>query len=169
VSTKTKVLLIVVAIFLYLTWNVFTQMNDNRGYAPLQPIPFSHKIHAGDNKIPCLYCHSNVERSTAATVPSMATCMGCHNMVATGKPNIIELRKAYQEKKVIEWNRVHSLPDFVYFNHSMHIAKGIECQTCHGPVEQMEVVYQYRRLNMGDCVTCHRENKASIQCNTCHN
>ncbi len=168
-TTRTKILLPVVAIFLYLTWNVFTEMNNNRGYAPIQPLSFSHKIHAGDNKIPCLYCHSNAERSSSATVPSMQTCMGCHNMVATSKPTIQSLRQIYSEGKVIDWVRIHRVPDFVYFNHSRHIAKGIACQTCHGPVEKMEVVYQFRRLNMGDCVTCHRENKASIQCNTCHN
>lgn len=153
----------------YAFWRLSAETNNNVGYAPVQPLAFSHKIHSGQNKIPCLYCHTNAERSPHATVPSMNICMGCHNVVATNKPEIMKLRQAYTDKRSVEWIRIHSVPDFVYFNHSAHIAKGVACQTCHGPVETMERVYQVRRLNMGDCVTCHRQNKASISCNTCHN
>jgi len=99
----------------------------------------------------------------------MNVCMGCHNVVATGKAHVVTLRQEFEAGRAIEWIRIHDMPDFVYFSHQQHLAKGIECQTCHGPVETMERVYQARRLNMGDCVSCHRQNNAPTSCNTCHN
>lgn len=168
-SIKTKATIGILVILFYGVWRVSSETNNNVGYAPVQPLDFSHKIHSGDNKIPCLYCHTNAERSPNATVPSINICMGCHNVVATGKPEIVKLRQHYESGRPIEWVRIHSLPDFVYFSHQRHLAKGIECQTCHGPVETMPRVYQVRRLNMGDCVSCHRNNNAPTSCNTCHN
>lgn len=141
---------------------------SNQGYIPDQPIPFSHKIHAGDNKIPCMYCHSSVERSRHATVPAMNVCMNCHSVVAVDKPNIIKLTEAYNTGKGIQWNRVHSIPDHAIFSHQWHIRKGFDCSECHGPVETMDKIYQFRKLNMGDCVSCHRQHEASTDCNTCH-
>lgn len=168
-SFKSKIGLFVVLAVVYGLWWLSAETNNNVGYAPQQPLAFSHKIHSGDNKIPCLYCHTNAERSPFATVPAMNICMGCHNVVATGKPEVVKLRQEYEAGRPIEWVRIHDMPDFVYFSHQQHLAKGIECQTCHGPVETMERVYQARRLNMGDCVSCHRQNNAPTSCITCHN
>jgi hypothetical protein len=129
---------------------------SNQGYAPEQPIPFSHKLHAGDNKIACQYCHADVEKSRHASVPPVATCMNCHRVVKTESPLIQQITKAYNENKPIEWVRVHELPDFAYFPHKTHVGAGVSCQTCHGPVETMEKVYQYGALTMGWCMECHK-------------
>jgi hypothetical protein len=149
---------------------VKTSFGYNNGYAPEQPIPFSHELHVGQNKIQCQYCHSQVEFSKSSNVPSLATCMNCHQQVATDKEPIKKLRDAYSEGKSIEWVRVHMLPDHVQFNHQAHVARGVNCQTCHGPIETMEKVYQYSDLSMGWCINCHREpeNKAPLNCTTCH-
>ena len=129
---------------------------SNQGYAPEQPIPFSHRLHAGENKIACQYCHSDVERSRHASVPPVATCMNCHRVVKTDSPWIQKVTKAYNENRPIEWIRVHELPDFAYFPHKTHIGAGVSCQTCHGPIETMDRVYQYSKLTMGWCLECHR-------------
>lgn len=147
---------------------LLAELNTNVGYAPVQPIPFSHKIHAGINKIPCLYCHAEAEKSRHATVPPMSVCMGCHKSVAVTKENIVKLAAAYKADTAIAWIRVHELPDYVYFAHRWHLARGIACQTCHGPVETMDRVVQAAPLTMGWCLDCHRQNGASIQCITCH-
>lgn len=153
----------------------------NKGYAPDQPIAFSHELHVGTHKIQCQYCHNQVERSKSSNIPSLATCMNCHQQVA-GKPGeeavpgykntdeIKKLRDAYNDGKSIEWVRVHMLPDHVTFNHQAHVAKGVSCQTCHGEIEKMAKVTQYSDLSMGWCVNCHRqpENKAPLNCTTCH-
>ncbi|MFN3697788.1 MAG: cytochrome c3 family protein [Pseudobdellovibrio sp.] len=144
----------------------------NKGYAPEQPIAFSHELHVGKNKIQCQYCHNQVERSKSSNIPSLATCMNCHQQVAgRNDPDAIKkLRDAYSEGKTIEWVRVHMLPDHVQFNHQAHVTKGVSCQTCHGEIEKMAKVYQYTDLSMGWCVNCHRqpENKAPLNCTTCH-
>jgi len=144
------------------------RLGDNRGYAPEQPIPFSHKKHAGDNKIPCMYCHSNADKSRSSTIPSMNVCMNCHSVVKTDSPLIQQVRSAYEKGEAFEWVKVHDLPDFVYFNHKRHIAKGVACQTCHGDVAQMDRITQVKTLNMGFCIDCHRANKAPTDCSTCH-
>lgn len=142
----------------------------NTGYAPEQPIPFDHSLHVQTNKIQCQYCHNQVERSSHSNVPALSTCMNCHLTVKTDSPYIQKLRDAYDKKQPINWVKVHMLPDHVRFNHSAHIMKGVNCQTCHGPVETMQKVYQFSTLNMGWCVNCHRqpENKAPLNCSTCH-
>ena len=147
-----------------------TSFGYNTGYAPEQPIPFSHELHVGTHKIQCQYCHNQVEYSKSSNIPSLATCMNCHQQVATDKENIKKIRDAYADGKPIEWVKVHMLPDHVQFNHSAHIAKGVNCSTCHGPIETMAKVYQYSDLSMGWCVNCHRqpENKAPLNCTTCH-
>ena len=153
----------------------------NKGYAPDQPIAFSHELHVGTHKIQCQYCHNQVERSKSSNIPSLSTCMNCHQQVA-GKPGeeavpgykntdeIKKLRDAYNDGKSIEWVRVHMLPDHVTFNHQAHVGKGVSCQTCHGEIEKMAKVTQYSDLSMGWCVNCHRqpENKAPLNCTTCH-
>ncbi len=127
-----------------------------QNYAPTQPIPFSHKRHAGDFKIPCLYCHASAERAAHAEVPGLETCMNCHSVVKTDSPHIQKVKEHFDAKKPMEWVKVHVLPDFVRFNHKRHISAGVACQTCHGPVETMEKVYQWAGLNMGWCMDCHR-------------
>ncbi len=160
-------LLLVVAVLGAGAWAFFDSFS-NIGYAPTQPIPFSHKVHAGVNKIPCLYCHSSAERSRHATVPAGNVCMNCHIVVATDKPNVQKLASLYQAGQVVPWVRVHRLPDHVYFPHKWHVAKGIACQQCHGAVETMDVVKQVQPLKMGWCITCHRQNKATQECSACH-
>jgi len=153
------------------------EVGVQQGYAPEQPINFSHKIHAGDYEIDCKYCHSTVEKSKSASIPSLNTCMNCHKYVkASDKYNgktSPEIQKIYNaigydgdnmeyiegyEQKPIEWVRIHNLPDLSYFNHSQHVVVGkVECQTCHGPIEEMEKVEQFATLQMGWCIDCHRE------------
>jgi mono/diheme cytochrome c family protein len=128
------------------------------GYQPTQPIAFSHKLHAGEHQINCAYCHTSVYKGKSANIPSANICMNCHSQIKTESPQIQKIYKAIEQNKPIEWVRVHNLPDLAYFNHSQHtVAGGLECKQCHGPIEQMEVVYQYSPLTMGWCINCHRE------------
>ncbi|WP_245327450.1 c-type cytochrome [Hymenobacter fodinae] len=129
-----------------------------QGYQPTQPIAFSHKLHAGENQINCAYCHTSVYKSKSANIPSANICMNCHSQVKTESPEIKKIYRAIERKQPIQWVRIHNLPDLAYFNHSQHTqVGGIECQTCHGPIQNMEVVYQYSPLTMGWCINCHRE------------
>jgi hypothetical protein len=129
----------------------------HQGYAPAQPIAFPHKVHAGDNKIACLYCHSAARTSRHAGIPSANVCMNCHSMLEKQTVEIEKLQEAVQEHRPISWVKVHNLPDFVYFNHSQHVLSGVACQKCHGPVEQMDRVQQVSPLTMGWCLSCHRD------------
>ena len=170
-------------------------------YEPDQPIAYSHRLHAGELSIDCQYCHSGAERSSFAGVPAASTCMNCHKFVTAAWGAVLEedklaaaekrparkivspeLAKLYAAvgppEKPIVWNRVHQLPDFVYFDHRPHVYAGVKCQTCHGPVETMDKVRQVESLSMGWCVNCHRQvnqtgvnNKpvhAPVDCATCH-
>ena len=139
-----------------------------RGYKPEQPINYSHVVHVQKNNIECQYCHSGVNKSPYATIPSLETCMGCHKNVKTESDEIKKLTKHWEEGKPIEWEPVHHLPEHVYFTHERHVKAGIGCQSCHGQVQQMEVVEKASSMKMGFCVSCHRENGASIDCLTCH-
>lgn len=137
-----------------------------KGYAPKQPIAFSHKIHAGDYQIDCQYCHTGVRKSKSANIPSLNICMNCHSQVKTSSPQIQKLTAAYENNDPIEWVRIHNLPDLAYFNHSQHVEVGeIECQTCHGPIEEMEVVRQHSLLTMGWCIDCHRKTEVNAKGN----
>jgi hypothetical protein len=129
-----------------------------QNYGPVQPIPFSHKIHAGKFNIPCLYCHGAAEYAAHAEVPGVELCMNCHSVVKTDSPYIRQVKEAYDTNKPIKWVKVHVLPDFVKFNHKRHIAAGVQCETCHGPIQKMDKVYQFSGLHMGWCVNCHRNN-----------
>ena len=134
-----------------------------------QPIAFSHKIHAGDNKIQCQYCHGGVRRGTAAGIPSERLCMGCHQLVAANRPEIIRLRDAFQKNQPIPWMRVNVIGDFVYFNHYPHVAKMIPCQKCNGEIQAMaEVRLAVNLADMAFCVDCHRQHAAPVDCYTCH-
>jgi len=134
-----------------------SRVGIHQGYAPAQPIAFPHKVHAGDNKIPCLYCHYGARTSRHAGIPPASVCMNCHNLVEKQTVEIEKLKEAVQEQRPIKWIKVHNLPDFVYFNHSQHVLSGVACQRCHGSVEQMDRVQQVSPLTMGWCLECHRE------------
>ena len=179
------VLVVFVAVGVSVGW--FRNAFYDRGYAPEQPIQYSHKLHAGDLHIDCKYCHFNAERGKHAGVPPSSVCLGCHGpdkgAVANDKPEIQRLlklinndqgyytstdlkregeaepdTKTVYEGGVVHWNRVHKLPDFVYFPHKWHVAAGVACQTCHGPIQEMAVVRQFAPLTMGWCMECHRKN-----------
>ena len=134
-----------------------SRVGIHQGYSPDQPIAFSHKIHAGDNKVPCLYCHYAARTSRHAGIPPLSVCMNCHNLLEKQTVDIEKLKEAVQERRPVRWIKVHNLPDFVYFNHSQHVLSGVACQRCHGPVERMERVQQAAPLTMGWCLECHRE------------
>lgn len=135
---------------------------------PAQPIPFSHKVHAGDKQIDCFFCHATVDRSAEAGMPEMSTCMLCHEHVAPWLPPVFEERQKTAELEVIEWIRVIDLPDFAHFNHAMHLQAGVDCGVCHGNVKSMDRITMPHALDMGFCVDCHRENGASDDCFVCH-
>ncbi len=136
--------------------------------APVQPVPFSHRIHAGENAMGCTMCHVYAPHSPVAGIPSLERCNGCHRFVAGDKPVIQALNQAFADKKPIEWNRVYRLPDHVYFTHERHVAAGVRCQSCHGEVETMDVVRQVPPLTMGWCLDCHHLRSAPTDCWTCH-
>lgn len=133
-----------------------------KGYAPAQPIPFSHQLHAGTLKISCAYCHSGASKSRAAGVPSVETCMGCHSVTKTDKPAIQTLARAYANNEPIAWQRVHTLPDHVFFDHRPHVNAGIACQTCHGEVQNMPVLRREMGMRMANCLACHRDPHAAL-------
>lgn len=124
---------------------------------PVQPIFFSHKLHAGQYKIDCLYCHSSADVSQIAAMPSVEVCMGCHRVVQTQRPEVQKLAGYAARAEPIPWVRIHHLAEFVQFNHGRHVRAEVECQECHGPVEEMDVVYLYASLRMGWCLECHAQ------------
>ncbi len=143
-----------------------------QGYQPTQPIAFSHQLHAGQYEIDCNYCHTGVRKSKNANIPSPNICMNCHTVIQnvggqTGmSPEIQKIYAAVESNTPIEWVRIHNLPDLAYFNHAQHVeVGGLDCQTCHGPVQEMEVVYQYSPLTMGWCINCHRETQVNAEGN----
>lgn len=140
--------------FVVFVW--FSPDNLEVGYQPEQPIKYSHKLHAGQLAIDCRYCHYTVDKAAAAAIPPTEVCMNCHRFVKTDSPEIQKIAKSYEENKPIEWVKVHMLPDYVYFNHNRHVNSGVSCVSCHGRVDQMEVVYQAKSLSMGWCLDCHR-------------
>lgn len=164
-------------------WGFLKGIGVEQNYQPTQPIAFSHEIHAGQNQVDCNYCHSSARHSKSAGVPSANVCMNCHMYIAEGQSEqgTREIEKIYAaigwdkdsrayiedyEEKPIEWVRIHNLPDLAYFNHSQHVVAGqVECQTCHGPIEEMEEVYQYSSLTMGWCINCHRETEVKMEDN----
>ena len=133
-----------------------------------QPLEFSHRIHAGDYKIQCQYCHPYVRRGPVAGIPSVKLCMGCHNTIAIEQPEILKLANYWKQLDPIPWVRVHNLPNYVRFTHRRHVEANINCQTCHGEVNKMESAVQVAPLTMNWCVTCHEERAASKDCLLCH-
>ena len=196
-NTFLKVLstIFLVLIGIYIFFGTLFKVGVDEGYQPIQPIAFSHKIHAGDNKIDCQYCHSSAKHSKHSGIPSVNVCMNCHKSISEVAENTVleledgvvlgkaeldkEIEKVYKAagwdaenleytgvEKPIKWVRIHNLPDFVYFNHSQHVTvQGVKCQKCHGPVEEMEEMYQHSPLTMGWCIDCHRETKVDLKGN----
>jgi len=126
------------------------------GYQPVQPVPYSHALHAGELGIDCRYCHTTVERAAKAAVPPATTCMNCHSQVKKDSDKLAPIRAAFAENEPVKWVRVHDLPDYVYFNHMAHVNAAIGCETCHGRIDQMVKVYQSKPLTMGWCIDCHK-------------
>jgi hypothetical protein len=168
------VLLVVLAVGWYVQPDRYT-----RGYAPSQPIPYSHSLHGGTLKIPCEYCHSTVLKSHQAGIPAVEKCMNCHRVTKTDSPSIRQLSSVFASDKPMLWQRIHSLPGYVFFDHRPHVHAGILCQTCHGEVQTMEVVSQRMSLRMANCLGCHRNPKEALpayaaiakgpeNCNACH-
>ncbi|WP_439879948.1 c-type cytochrome [Pontibacter sp. MBLB2868] len=165
-AVRTLVVLIFVVVVLDLTIDKVMGIGIQQGYQPKQPIAFSHKLHAGENQINCNYCHTTVYKSKSASIPSANICMNCHSQIKKESPEIQKIYRALERNRPIEWVRIHNLPDLAYFNHSQHTqVGGIECQTCHGPIQEMDVVYQYSPLTMGWCIDCHRETPLNTEGN----
>ncbi len=137
-------------------WYWFSPAFTDVGYRPRQPIPFSHRLHVGRLGLDCRYCHSTVEQSNKARLPSTYVCMGCHSTILPKSPKLSLLIKSFRTGEAIPWVKVHRLPDYVYFDHSAHIAAGVGCESCHGRIDRMEVVYQAKTLSMSWCLSCHR-------------
>ncbi len=139
-----------------IVWYYFSPYNLQVGYAPEQPVPYSHRLHVGELGMDCRYCHANVERSAEAMIPPTQTCMGCHAVVHPESARLAPVRESMETDRSVEWVRVHKLPDHAYFDHSAHLAVGVGCVSCHGRIDQMEVVVQDQPLSMGWCLDCHR-------------
>jgi len=152
--------------------NISVQMGDTTFLR--QPINFSHQIHAGRLGMNCLYCHYGAEKSAIANIPPVGTCMGCHKLAMTDRPEIQKLTGYWERGEQVPWVEVYRLPDYVKFNHKRHVKAGFACQSCHGPVQDMSVLYEYPPLKMGWCVSCHRQNldnpnfPATMDCIACH-
>ncbi len=187
---KIVAIIALILIVTYLLFNSLMGIGIDQGYQPIQPIAFSHKIHAGDNKIDCQYCHSSAKHSKTSGVPTANVCMNCHKSISEYTGNgteteeqlkfyTAEIQKIYEAvgwdadnfkykenyvEKPIEWVRIHNLPDFAYYNHSQHVTvAGIACQKCHGPVETMDDMYQFSPLTMGWCIDCHKETEVNME------
>jgi hypothetical protein len=131
-------------------------LQTSQGITLAQPVPFSHDHHTAVLGIHCVYCHTSVEESASAGIPPTQTCMNCHSQIWADSPMLEPVRESYRTKESIEWARIHDLPDFAYFNHSIHIKKGVGCETCHGPINEMPLVRQHATLQMQWCLDCHR-------------
>jgi hypothetical protein len=160
----------IVAVLLSVGGIVYAAYAINAGYfitdvnvARDQSVPFSHKHHVIDDGIDCRYCHTSVETSNFAGIPPTETCMSCHSQLWTNAEMLAPVRESYRTGKSLQWTRVHDLPDFVYFNHSIHVSKGIGCSTCHGRVDQMPLVYKVNTLYMQWCVECHRNPERNVR------
>ncbi|MEN9841965.1 MAG: hypothetical protein RL376_1765 [Verrucomicrobiota bacterium] len=126
------------------------------GYAPTQPVPFSHALHAGQLGVDCRFCHVGVDKSGVSSVPSAQTCMNCHSIIKTDSPLLAPVRESYATGNPVPWVKVHQVPDYVYFNHSVHIARGVSCVECHGQINEMDTLQHAKPLSMGWCLECHR-------------
>jgi hypothetical protein len=138
-------------------WYYFTPKYTDAGYQPIQPVAFPHSVHVNQIGMDCRYCHSTVEKSWYSNIPASSTCMNCHNQVLKDDPRLAMVRESAQSGKPIEWVQIHRLPDYVYFNHSAHVNRGVSCVHCHGQINQMDEVRQVKPLSMAFCLDCHRD------------
>ena len=152
-----------VAFLVFFFWYWGSPKFTDVGYRPIQPVKYSHRLHAGDLGLDCRYCHSQIEQSRHANIPPTQTCMNCHKQVGLDNPNLAPVRESWDTGKPIEWVRVHKLPDYAYFNHAAHLRAGIGCIECHGNVRQMDIVEQVKPLSMGWCLDCHRNPDPKIR------
>lgn len=143
-------------VLVFLVWMYFSPWNTDVGYAPLQPVPYSHKLHAGLLGMDCRYCHQEVERGPHAAIPTNQTCMNCHSVIKLDSDVLEPVREGFKTGKPVKWVKVHLLPDYAYFNHAAHLHAGVGCVSCHGRIDQMEIVRQVKPLSMGWCLECHR-------------
>jgi hypothetical protein len=141
---------------IFVFWYWFSPYNLDVGYAPEQPVQFSHKIHAGNMGMDCRYCHAYVEKTASAGVPPTQTCMNCHASIKADSIKLAKVQASWKTDAPIEWKRIHKSPDYVYFDHSAHVNNGIGCASCHGRIDQMTRVRQEKPLSMGWCLDCHR-------------
>ena len=144
-------------------WYYFSPKFTDVGYRPRQPVPFSHKLHAGDMGMDCRYCHNTVERAAVAAVPPSQTCMNCHSQVKTDSPRLKLVRDSYTTGEPIPWVRVHQLPDYAFFDHRPHLAGGVGCSSCHGRIDQRTIVEMDQPLSMGWCLDCHRDPEPNLR------
>lgn len=151
VSVVVLILLVIAGI-----WYYGSPEYTDVGYAPVQPIPYSHEFHVGELGLDCRYCHTEVEVSPVAMVPPTQTCMNCHTMIKTESPQLAPLRASWEEGTPLRWIRIHKVPDYAYFDHSAHLRVGVGCESCHGNIAEMEVVHLDQSLSMGWCLDCHR-------------
>lgn len=152
----TAAILLVVLVTLGI-WYYWSPWYTDVGYAPKQPVPYSHKLHVGDLGMDCRYCHTGVEVSPVAMVPPTQTCMNCHVMIKADSPKLAPIRASWEKKTPVFWVRIHKSPDYVYFDHSAHVNVGVGCESCHGNIAAMEVVEQKKPLSMSWCLDCHRD------------
>jgi hypothetical protein len=142
---------------------LLTPKVTNTGYSPTQPVAYSHKLHAGNMGMDCLYCHSTVDKAAYAAIPATEVCMNCHERVKPQSPEIIKIRESYATGQPIPWIKIHRLPDYVYFNHKAHVTNGVSCVSCHGRIDQMTEVRQVKELTMAWCLECHRNPEANVR------
>lgn len=178
-KVRIPLVLFVIVISFLLTFYVSRTERDGIGYAPEQPIKYSHKLHAGQMGIDCQYCHTGVTKGRQALVPSVNICMNCHTVARKDRPEIIKLTEYYEKGIPVPWKRVHQVPKYAYFNHSVHVNKGVACESCHGDVKNMETIAQVRNFTMTACLDCHRNphnelpylnkvNNGPTNCSACH-
>ena len=148
---------------IFLIWYFFSPEFTDVGYAPVQPVEYSHRLHVAELGLDCRYCHGGVELSQHAVVPPTQTCMNCHGQIQTESLQLLPVRESWATNQPIEWVKVHDMPDFVQFSHAMHVTSGVGCETCHGRVDQMDVVSLQEPLSMGWCLDCHREPELYIR------
>lgn len=144
-------------------WYYFSPYFTDVGYRPEQPVPYSHKLHVGDLGMDCRYCHTGVEQGPHAGVPPTQTCMNCHSQIWTESPKLLPVRQSWVTGEPVPWVRIHKVPDFAYFDHSVHVSASIGCETCHGRVDQMIEVQQHAPLSMQWCVDCHMEPERNLR------
>lgn len=179
VKIRLPIVIGVALVSIAVTALVTAPVRRTSGFAPIQPVDFSHRQHAGDMKIDCRYCHTGVETGRYAAIPPVQVCMNCHSVAAVDSPGVALVRALYLEEKPVVWKRVHRLPDFVYFSHDVHIAANVGCEVCHGDVATMDVIRQVHPLSMGSCLSCHRNAHSEVvgappdlrgpeNCSSCH-